>query len=251
MAPRLDGKVALITGASRGIGSAIGRLFLKEGAKVMLSDIRDVEDLELVKAVRSNALNVGSFHLDVTSEDDWKHTVDQIVQKFGRLDILVNNAGVAVLGNEQFETLEAWRYTMDINAKGAYLGMKHVLPQMVDGGGGSVINVSSIAAIIGGRASLAYRASKGALRALSRSMAIRMAPKAIRINSIFPGDVETPLNREYLSDPNIRANRISAVPIGRLGQPIDIAFLAVYLASDESSFVTGAELVIDGGRTAY
>ena len=129
--------------------------------------------------------------------------------------------------------------------------MKHAFPRMIDGGGGSVINVSSIAAIVGGRASLAYRTSKGALRALSRSMAIRMAPMAIRVNSIFPGDVETPLNQEYLSDPYIRAKRISSVPLGRLGKPMDIAFLAVYLASDESSFVTGAELVIDGGRTAY
>ncbi len=250
MASRLDGKVALVTGGARGIGAAIGRLFALEGANVMLADVRDQTGHETVDSIRNAGACALFCHLDVTNEDAWRGTVALAIQHFGRLDVLVNNAGIAELGEARFEDLQVWGRTLDVNAKGAYLGIKHVSPAMIEAGGGSIINVSSIAAMIGGRASLAYRASKGALRALSRAMAIRLASDAVRVNAIFPGDVETPLNRDYLADPKIRAQRISTVPLGRLGRPDDIAYLALYLASDESSFVTGAELVIDGGRTA-
>ena len=188
--------------------------------------------------------------LDVTKEEDWQTAVKAIINEFGRLDILVNNAGLGTrLGLEKV-TQEEWERTMDVNAKGGYLGIKHCVPSMIQTGGGSIVNISSISAMIGGHTSMAYRSSKGALRALTKAMALRYAPYQIRVNSIHPGDVVTPLNQEYLADPARLEERIRMVPLGRLGTPEDVAYLALYLASDQAGYVTGVEVIIDGGRTA-
>jgi NAD(P)-dependent dehydrogenase (short-subunit alcohol dehydrogenase family) len=247
---RLAGKVALVTGGARGIGAAICEAFVTEGARVMMGDVLEEEGQELVKAIESRGGEAIFARLDVAVERDWERITSLVMSTFGRLDILVNNAGIGSRKPLEETTLEDWQRTMDVNAMGAYLGIKHCAPFMAKGGGGSIINISSVAAMIGGGASMDYRASKGAVRALTKAMALRYTRQNIRVNSIHPGDVVTPMNRAYLADPARLNSRLSLIPLGRLGAPEDIANLALYLASDESSYMTGAEIVIDGGRTA-
>jgi NAD(P)-dependent dehydrogenase (short-subunit alcohol dehydrogenase family) len=239
--------VALVTGGARGIGSAICQAFAREGAKVMIGDVLEKEGRETAEAIGIQAMFI---KLDVSLEGDWERVVTDVVGAYGRLDILVNNAGVGSRAPLEEITLEEWNKTMNVNAMGAYLGTKHCAAVMANNGGGSIINVSSVAAMVGGGASVDYRASKGAVRSLTKAMALRYARQNIRVNSIHPGDVLTPMNRDYLADPARLNSRLVLVPLGRLGTPEDIANLALYLASEESSYVTGAEIIIDGGRTA-
>ena len=242
--------MSLITGGARGIGAAIATLFAQEGSSISIGDVLEAQGEKKAEGLRRLGRLATFRTLDVTKEEDWQGAVEAIINEFGRLDILVNNAGIGTRMGLEKVSQEEWEKTMDVNAKGSYLGIKNCVPSMIQTGGGSIVNISSIAAMVGGHTSMAYRASKGALRALTKAMALRYAPYQIRVNSIHPGDVVTPLNQEYLADPARLEERIRMVPLGRLGTPEDVAYLALYLASDQAGYVTGIEVIIDGGRTA-
>jgi len=248
---RLENKVALISGGARGIGAAITKMFAQEGAKLVIGDILEEEGRRTAKEVTDGGGQCFFVKLDVTSEADWEQAAGEVVSRFGKLDILVNNAGISARGNVE-ETSEAeWTRTMDINVKGAFLGSKQAIPIMRTGGGGSIINISSGAGIAPQPGtSGAYAASKGAVRIFSKSTAIQYAGENIRCNSVHPGPIETDMLRATRPDENNLHTMMERVPLGRFGRAEEIAYGVLYLASDESSFVTGSELVIDGGRTA-
>ncbi|MDP3062361.1 MAG: glucose 1-dehydrogenase [Chloroflexota bacterium] len=248
---RLEGKVALVSGAARGIGAATARLFAREGARVAISDILEAEGARTAEEIRAAGGEASYVRLDVRAPDDWKRAVDATVSKYGRLDILVNNAGIQI-ARPSFEqvTLEDWEKVMAVNATGVFLGCKAVVEQMKRQRSGSVVNISSISGIVGISAQAAYAASKGGVRIFTKYLAIQLARYGIRANSIHPGGVETVMTNFGGTDPEARKRSIAAHPLGRLGQPEDIAYGALYLASDEASWVTGSELVIDGGYTA-
>ena len=246
---RLEGKVALITGGARGQGEAEVRLFARESAKVVFGDILDEEGRKLEAEINEMGGDARYIHLDVTSEDDWEAAVREAVTGYGRLDILVNNAGVSLRHQDMDIPTEDWDLLMDVNAKGVFLGTKYAIPAMKEAGGGSIVNISSIAGILGRPlASPAYAASKGAVRVFTKSAAGRVAVDKIRCNSIHPGPIDTEMIRLATNSPDPES-RVGEIPLGRLGQPTDVAYGALYLASDESSFVTGTELIIDGGVT--
>jgi NAD(P)-dependent dehydrogenase (short-subunit alcohol dehydrogenase family) len=251
---RLPGKVAIVTGGASGIGEATSRLFARNGAKVVIADIQD----ERGKMVAGEIVNGGGeavfMHLDVANEVAWERVIGDTVKRYGRLDVLVNNAGMSgPKAREPVERVqrENWDAVMAVNATSVVLSMKHAIPQMQRAGGGSIVNISSIYGIVGSHAGGAvYHASKGAVRTLSKLAAVQYASHKIRVNSVHPGFVDSPMTAELHSIPGVREERESLTPIGRIGTPEDIAWGNLYLASDESLFVTGAELVIDGGMTA-
>jgi NAD(P)-dependent dehydrogenase (short-subunit alcohol dehydrogenase family) len=254
---RLDGKVALISGGARGQGAVEAQLFAREGAKVVLGDLLDEAGKQVEEAIRQQGGEATYVHLDVTSEADWVEAVGTAVNRYSKLNILVNNAGIsgASPSGEQVRledaTEAAWNRVLDVNAKGVFLGTKHAIPAMRQAGGGSIINISSIAGLVGfGPSSGAYAASKGAVRLLTKSTATQYAKDGIRCNSVHPGFIDTPMTERSLSVPATREDRIRRTPLGRIGTTEDIAYGVLYLAADESSFVTGSELVIDGGYTA-
>ncbi len=254
---RLDGKVALISGGARGQGAVEVQLFAREGAKVVVGDLLDEAGKQVEEEIRQQGGEATYMHLDVTSEADWVEAVGTAVNRYGKLNILVNNAGIsgASTSGEQVRledaTEAAWDLVLDVNAKGVFLGTKQAIPAMRQAGGGSIINISSIAGLVGfGPSSGAYAASKGAVRLLTKSTATQYAKEGIRCNSVHPGFIDTPMTARSLSVPATREDRIRRTPLGRIGTPADIAYGVLYLASDESSFVTGSELVIDGGYTA-
>ena len=244
---RLDGKVAIISGGAKGQGAVETELFATEGAKVIFGDILDDEGKKVEAKIAELGGDVEYIHLDVTSEDDWQQAVERAESKYGKLDILVNNAGISMRHSDMDVSSDDWDTMMDVNAKGVFLGVKYAIPAMQRAGGGSIVNISSIAGIMGRPlASPAYSASKGAVRVFTKSTAGRFAGEGIRSNSIHPGPIDTDMIRSATN--SVRPEtRVGEIPIGRLGQPEDIAYGALYLASDESSFVTGSELVIDGG----
>jgi cyclopentanol dehydrogenase len=246
VAGRLSGKVALISGAARGQGEAEARLFAREGAKVLLGDVMDAEGEAVAASIGTDALYV---HLDVTSESDWEKAVETAVSRFGKLDILVNNAGVFRGETIEETTQDVWDLVVSINQKGTWLGMKAAIPAMREAGGGSIVNISSICGLIGTGKGLAYHATKGAIRQMSKDAAIELARAGIRVNSVYPGSIETPMIADAF-DEKMRKMVISLHPIGRLGVPDEMAYPVLFLASDEASFVTGAELAVDGGYTA-
>ena len=254
---RLEGKVALITGAATGIegqtmgfGGASARLFAREGARVVLTDINESDGERTAAQIAESGGDVVFKRLDVTSERDWSEAIDATMSRFGALNILVNNAGTGARTTVEETTEEIWDSQMNVHAKGVFLGTKHAIPEMRRAGGGSIINVSSIFGIIGSGSSTAYHAAKGAIRIFTKAAAVQYAPDNIRVNSVHPGFALTPLTEEAFSDPELMAPRMASIPLGRLGNANDIANGILYLASDESSFVTGSELVIDGGVTA-
>ena len=249
---RLDGKVALISGGARGQGAAEALLFAREGAKVVIGDILDDEGRQTEAQIAELGGDASYVHLDVTSTDDWDAAVQTALDRYGRLDILVNNAGIGGSGGGiEGATLESWDRTLDINAKGVFLGTKAAIPALRDSGGGSIVNISSIAGIIGlTSGNPAYAASKGAVRLLTKSTAIQHAADNIRCNSVHPGMIVTAMTEAMLSDPERRQYWDDIIPMDRLGTVDDIANGVLFLASDDSSFVTGSELVIDGGITA-
>lgn len=247
---RLEDKVALISGGARGMGAVEAKLFTTEGAKVVIGDVLE-EDGRRTEAEINEAGGECLFvPLDVTSEAQWQAAVKSAVGRFGKLDILVNNAGIYRTERVEEVSGELWDQVMGINAKGVFLGTKHAIPEMRNAGGGSIINISSVAGLVGNHISAAYSASKGAVRLLTKSTAIQYAKEGIRCNSVHPGTIETPMTADMLSDHQYRQDRMERTPLGRLGTAQDVAYGVLYLASDESSFVTGSELVIDGGRTA-
>ncbi|CUV02836.1 3-oxoacyl-[acyl-carrier protein] reductase [hydrothermal vent metagenome] len=247
---RLENKVALISGGARGMGAVEAKMFVKEGAKVVIGDVLDEDGKQTEAEINEAGEECVFVHLDVTDETAWQDAVAAAVDRFGKLDILVNNAGIARINNVEDTTSDEWDLVMDINAKGVFLGTKATIPEIRKAGGGSIVNISSIAGLTGGRTS-SYAASKGAVRLLTKSSAIQYAGEGIRCNSVHPGVIETPMTTPImLNTQESRDLNASRHPLGRVGQPEDIAYGVLFLASDESSFMTGSELVIDGGLTA-
>ena len=248
---RLEGKVALISGGARGQGAVEARMFAEEGAKVVIGDILDDAGRQTEAQLRELGYECTYVHLDVTSETDWDAAVQTAVAAYGKLDILLNNAGILIRKNIEDTTEADWDRIFAVNAKGVFLGTKAAIPALRASGGGSIINISSTAGLVGSpNGSASYTATKGAVRLFTKSTAIQHAREGIRCNSIHPGPIETDMIADTLNDPDSMALRMQRLPLGRVGKPSEIAYGAIYLASDESSFVTGAELVIDGGTTA-
>ena len=244
---RLDGKTAIITGAARGQGADEALLFAKEGANVVFGDVLDDEGKEVEGQIREQGGESVYVHLDVTSDDDWAKAVKLAEDRFGSLDILVSNAGINLPSNDAV----SWNRMMDVNVRGVYLGIEHSIPAMKKAGGGSIVNISSIAGLLGRPGSpYAYTASKGAVRLLTKGIAIDYAGDNIRCNSIHPGPVETEMLASVTNSPEVAERRRTEVPLQRIGTVRDIALAVLFLASDESSWITGAELVIDGGISA-
>jgi len=247
---RLQNKVAIITGAAMGLGEDNARLFAKEGAKVVLADIADDDGFRVAKEITDSGGEAHFIHLDVTKEEDWQQGVKEVVARFGRVDILVNNAGISVKNPSLHETpAEVWDKVYDVSAKGTYLGTKHVIPEMKKVGGGSIVNISSTAALVGGDNAAVYHAAKGAQRAFTKAVAVEYGRDNIRCNSLHPGPINAGLLRRFLDDEEQKRINANSVPMGRRGEPEEESYAVLYLASDESTFTTGAELTIDGGQT--
>ena len=246
---RLDGKVAIISGGARGQGEVEAKLFAQEGAKVVFGDILDDEGRQVEAAIRQAGGEATYVHLDVAQEADWQKAVATAVSTYGKLDILVNNAGILSRDGIEETTKELWDTVMAVNATGVFLGTKHAIPEMRKAGGGSIVNISSISGMValGGPA---YNASKGAVRVFTKVTAVRHADENIRCNSIHPGPVRTAMTESTYTNPDKLAERLRSMPLGRLGTSEDIAYGVLYLASDEAAYMTGSELVIDGGYTA-
>ena len=248
---RLAGKVAIVSGGANGMGEAEAHLFAKEGAKVIVADM-SVEGGERVAAAIAAAGGEARFaRIDVTDEDDWQETVKTAVSVYGKLDILVNNAGIS--GTYQPDTLstEAWDRVMSINARGVFLGMKHAIPEMQRTGGGSIVNISSISGFAGQVGiHMAYNASKGAVRIMTKSAAVQYAKDGIRVNSVHPGIMPAMTTSVLTADPEVRAKMLAQVPMGREGRREEVGYAVLFLASDEASYITGTELVVDGGFLA-
>ncbi|MBT3536292.1 MAG: glucose 1-dehydrogenase [Rhodospirillaceae bacterium] len=257
---RLSGKVAIVTGGASGIGAETARVFAGQGATVVVCDLNDALGQAVVAELGGGA---EYRSLQVTDEGQWADLVREVEAAHGKIDILTNIAGISGRDPEQNiqttltagglledQTLEKWNQIMEVNATGTFLGTKAIIAPMRRAGGGSVVNISSICGIVGSFANAAYHASKGAVRIFSKAAAVQYAPDKIRVNSIHPGFVDTPMTQPGHSNPEIAQIRMDATPLGRFGTPRDIAMGCTYLASDEAAWITGSELVIDGGMTA-
>lgn len=246
---RLAGKVAIISGAASGMGAEESRLFGREGAKVVLADVLEAEGKDVEADIKSSGGDALFVHTDVTREADWQRVVQSAVSHFGKLDILVNNAGVSSTSVADPLDTEGWRRIMEVNATGVFFGTKYAIPAMQRAGGGAIVNISSIMGFVGGEGGHpAYHASKGAVRIFTKAMAVKYGPDGIRINSVHPGFM--PPMRTSNPNPADREAHIGLTPLRRLGKPIEVAYGVLFLASDEASFITGTELVIDGGFIA-
>ena len=250
---RMDGKVALISGGAQGMGAAEARIFAQEGAKVVIGDVRDAEGTSVAAEIAESGGDALFVHLDVTNEEGWRSAIEAAVTAFGKLDVLVNNAGIWRGGRVEETTVEDWDAVLDVNAKGVFLGTKLAIPEMRKAGGGSIINISSTAGLVGSsrNAASAYTASKGAVRLFTKATAVQYANEGIRANSVHPGAVDTPMIQQVWRGGEQNGEEATIRnPLGRIGTPEDVAYGVLFLASDESSFMTGSELVIDGGGTA-
>ena len=249
---RLRNKVALITGGAVGIGAEIAKRFAAEGAQVVIGDVNAVEARTTSESIRRSGGSARSVPLDVTKEESWKEALDGIRTAEGRLDVLVNNAGITKRISITEMPLEDFERIMAVNVRGVFLGIKHALPFMKQHGGGSIVNISSICGLVGHKlTNETYTTSKGAVTLLTKSVAVRHARDNIRCNSIHPGTVDTPMVQALFTDPEKKRERLDEVPLGRLATAQDVANAALFLASDEASFITGAALPVDGGLTAY
>jgi len=248
---RLENKVALITGAASGMGASMARIFAREGARVVAADVLDEEGKQVVAEI-TQANGAAIFrHLDVTSEGEWKAAVDAALAEFGKLDILVNDAGLSGSAVDDLFDTAAWDLLMSVNARGVFLGMKFAIPIMKAAGGGSIVNISSISGITGQQGiHVAYNASKGAVRTLTKAAAVQHGADNIRVNSIHPGLMPPMRSSKRTADPEVRAKLLRRVPMGRAGRPEEVANAALFLASNEASYITGAELWVDGGSLA-
>ena len=246
---RLSGKVAIISGGARGQGAEEARLFASEGAKVIIGDILDSEGIQVESEIVERGGQAKFVRLDVSIEDDWSKAVQLAISKYGKLDILVNNAGILLMKGVEDTSSEEWDHLHNINSKGVFLGSKAVISAMRKSGGGSIVNISSIAGLIGSRFS-AYGASKGLVRTLTKSIAVNHGHENIRCNSVHPGIIETDMVSEIIGSKEGRDLQLNRTPLNVIANSRDVAFGVLYLASDESRYVTGSELVIDGGITA-
>tara|TARA_B100001123_G_scaffold392238_1_gene471229 strand:- start:681 stop:1436 length:756 start_codon:yes stop_codon:yes gene_type:complete len=249
---RLEGKVALISGAANGMGADEAKLFATEGASVVIGDILEGQGKRLEAEIEESGGQALFIHLDVTVESDWIKAIETTISKFGKLDILVNNAGVSSRSVDDPNSLENWNRIMNINSTGVFLGTKHAVPHMQTNGAGSIVNMSSIMGLVGGESGHpAYNASKGSVRLLTKATAVRYGKDGIRANSVHPGYMPPMLSN--IPDDEVRRNRqnlIDATPLRREGERMEVAKAVLFLASDDASFITGAELAVDGGFTA-
>ncbi|MBT3942443.1 MAG: glucose 1-dehydrogenase [Chloroflexi bacterium] len=247
---RLENKVAIVTGGASGLGEATAKLFAAEGAKVIIADVLDKEGHE-IEADISETGGTGLFaRLDVTDESQWEDVVATTVSRFGKLDLLVNNAGISGSDPDRTNT-DAWDRLMEINAKGVFLGVKHAVPEMKKLGSGAIVNISSISGVVGQEyVHMGYSASKGAVRLLTKSAAVQYASDGIRINSVHPGVMDPMRTSKITATSGVRDQMLATVPLGREGTRLEVANAVLFLASDEASYITGAELMVDGGFTA-
>ena len=244
------GKVAIVTGGARGIGSASVRALVRDGAAVVIADVLDDEGESLAREICAQGGNARYAHLDVSSEEQWRAVVERTVRDLGHVDVLVNNAGIGTMEDVEQETREGWDRLIAINQTGVWLGMKAVIPGMKSNGGGSIVNVSSIFGAVGGfGASIAYHASKGAVRLMTKNAAIRYAKEGVRVNSVHPGFIDTPMLAAVKGTPFERT-MVDGTPMGRLGRPEEIGDVIAFLGSDAASYMTGSEVYVDGGWTA-
>ena len=248
---RLENKVALITGAASGMGASMARIFAREGAKVVVADVLEQEG-QTVAAEITQANGAAMFRrLDVSNEAEWKATVDAALAEFKKLDILVNDAGLSGSAVDDLFDTAAWDRLMVVNARGVFLGMKFAIPVMKAAGGGSIVNISSISGITGqDHVHVGYNASKGAVRTLTKAAAVQHGRDNIRVNSVHPGIMPPMRSSGRTADPNIRAEMLRQVPMGRAGRVEEVANAVLFLASEEASYITGAELWVDGGYLA-
>ncbi len=254
---RFDGKVALITGAASavegelmGFGGRAAWRILREGGRVVVADIADVRGERAIAQMRDAGLDASYIHLDVTRDEDWSAAVDKVLSGFGRLDVLVNVPGARDPATILETDTDHWQMVMDVSSRGMFLGAKSVAPAMRDGGGGAIVNVASMAARYGGAYGAAYASSRAAIIAFSRSAAVQFAGMGIRVNAVLPGWTHTPFTDELFNDEDASAFRTGRTPLGRWGESEEIAAGILFLCSDDASFITGTELVIDGGVTA-
>jgi len=247
---RLKNKVVIVTGAAGGIGAAIAKLFADEGAKVLATDIQEEKLKAWVEIAKADGLLIDYLKHNVTSETDWKKVTEYTISLYGKINILINNAGIYP-GSVSCEetTIDLWGKVLSINLTGPFIGCKTTIPFIRQAGGGSIVNIASIAGLVGGNG-IAYSASKGGLILLSKDLAVNLAKDKIRVNTICPGGVLTPMTEAVMKTPGMEEVIKEMAPMGRIGDPMEIALGALYLASDESSFTTGAELIIDGGAVA-
>ena len=246
---RLENKTTLVTGASKGMGESEARLFASQGANVVLCDVDQREGEKTAKSITESGGTAEFMQCDVTNESDWEKVINATTNKFGSLDVLVNNAGLSSGSTEDHLSSEWWHKIMDVNATGVFLGTKIAAEIMKEQRSGSIINISSIMGFVGGEnGHPAYHASKGAVRIFSKAMAVKYGPYGVRVNSVHPGFMP-PMSSSYRS-PRIQAENIKRTPLRRTGEVIEVAYGVLFLASDESSFITGTELVIDGGFIA-
>lgn len=236
---RVEGKVVVVTGGAQGMGAAHVRLLAEHGARVVIADVSDGAGSQLAAELGDAAM---FMHLDVTDPAQWGPLVSAVNETFGAIDVLINNAGILVLHTVETATVADYRKVIDVNQVGTFLGMRAVIPDMKRRGGGSIVNVSSTAGAVGFADNFAYTASKWAVRGMTKAAALELAPYKVRVNAILPGEVNTPM----IADLGLATD---TTPLGRFGDPREIAYLALYLASDESSYITGADHVIDGGYT--
>jgi 3(or 17)beta-hydroxysteroid dehydrogenase len=245
---RLAGKVAIISGAASGMGAATARMFAREGAKVVIADMLAHEGKQVADGI-GEAARFES--LDVTNEENWAAVVAAATRHFGKLDVLVNNAGISGSAEQDLYSTDAWHRIMAVNATGVFLGVKYAIPAMIASGGGSIVNLSSIAGIIGSEGiHMAYNASKAAVRLMTKSIAVQHARDNIRANSIHPGIMPAMRTSGRTADPAVRAERMRVIPMRRPGEVDEVAYAILFLASDESSYITGSEIHVDGGAIA-
>jgi NAD(P)-dependent dehydrogenase (short-subunit alcohol dehydrogenase family) len=248
---RLAGKIALVSGGASGMGRSESEIFAREGAKVVVADVLEAEGKQVADKIVSGGGQARFVKLDVTSEAEWDAAVKATVGAFGTLDVLVNNAGISGTYDSDMLSSAAWDKVMSVNAKGVFLGMKHVIPLMKQAGGGAIVNISSISGFVGqDGVHMAYNASKGAVRIMTKTAAVQFAPDGIRVNSVHPGFMPPMRTSKTSADPTWRAKMLSAVPMKREGRVEEVAHAVLFLASDEASYITGTELVVDGGYLA-
>jgi cyclopentanol dehydrogenase len=247
---RVKDKVILVTGGAAGMGRSHSELLAEQGAYVFVADLSQKEGEEVVQNIRAKGGKAKYIQLNVTSLSDWTSAVAQVMKEAGKIDVLVNNAGILILKPVQETTHEEWDKIFDINVRGVFLGTQAVLPHMQAAKKGSIINISSIYGLVGAPGAAAYEASKGAVRMFTKACAVDLASFGIRVNSVHPGVIETAMTRELLKNPDVRQALLGPTLLNRPGQPVEVSNAVLFLASDESSFVHGTELVVDGGYTA-